>query len=172
VIDQIEVVESGYLYVLGRTATKTFNIYKKEVDQQEWIPLTNYAVPGVSDEQMAEPDVLTYPSFDGLEIEALFFKAREGSDNGHVILWPHGGPQAAERQSFRALFQFLTYYGYSIFTPNFRGSTGYGLSFTKMVERNWGDGPRHDNIEGLEFLFRNNLADRDKVFLMGGRLGY
>ncbi|NBI30538.1 S9 family peptidase [Chengkuizengella marina] len=171
VIDQIEIAESGNVYILGRTATNTYNIYKKEETEEKWIKLTNYGVPGVSDQQLVEPEVLTYPSFDGLEIEALLFKAREEVSNGHVVLWPHGGPQAAERQSFRALFQFLTYYGFSIFAPNFRGSTGYGLSFKKMVERNWGDGPRHDNIEGLEFLFKNKLADRDKVFLMGGSFG-
>ncbi|MDZ5710899.1 S9 family peptidase [Jeotgalibacillus haloalkalitolerans] len=165
----LKVADSGNLYLAGRTAVRPANIYMRKDGQ--WKQLTKYNVPGVKEEEMAEPELHTYKSFDGLEIEAQFFKAKPENSNGHVILWPHGGPQAAERATFRSLFQFLVYRGYSIFTPNFRGSTGYGLKFSKMVEGDWGHGPRLDNIEGLEYLFKKGLADRDKVLLMGGSYG-
>jgi dipeptidyl aminopeptidase/acylaminoacyl peptidase len=170
-VEKLHVSEKGSLYLLARSATRPFNIFKKDSAQLEWKALTNYGVPGVDNEELVEPVILTYPSFDGLEIEALFFRAKEDTSNGHVILWPHGGPQAAERKQFRSLFQFLVNRGYSIFAPNFRGSTGYGLKFMKMVEGDWGYGPRLDNVEGLEFLIKNGMADRDKVLLMGGSYG-
>ncbi|RSD28990.1 S9 family peptidase [Mesobacillus subterraneus] len=166
-----QVAESGNLYILAGSATKPFNIFLKEAGSSEWKQLTNLAVPGVKEEDLAEPEVLNYSSYDGLMMEALFFKAKEDVSNGHVILWPHGGPQAAERTFFRGMFQFLVNRGYSIFAPNFRGSTGYGLKFMKMVEGNWGEGPRLDNIAGLEYLYENGLADRDKTLLMGGSYG-
>ncbi|MFT4416015.1 S9 family peptidase [Fredinandcohnia humi] len=171
VIEKLIVTEANNLYVLGRSATRPFNIYKRESTGTSWQACTNYGVPGVSEEELVNPEVVTYPSFDGLEIEALFFKAKEDVSNGHVILWPHGGPQAAERKSFRAMFQFLVNRGYSIFAPNFRGSTGYGLSYTKMVEGDWGHGPRLDNIEGLEWLINNGYANRDRILLLGGSYG-
>ncbi|MGP4071181.1 prolyl oligopeptidase family serine peptidase [Piscibacillus sp. B03] len=169
VVMQMKVAESGNLYLMGVSATVPTNIYK--FSDGKWENLTNYGVPGVAKEEMVEPEVVTYPSYDGTEIEAMFFRAKPDNDNGHVILWPHGGPQAAERQTFRALFQFLLYQGYSIFTPNFRGSTGYGLKFTKVIEGDWGYGPRLDNVEGLEWLIKNGYADRDKILLMGGSYG-
>ncbi|MDT0161405.1 S9 family peptidase [Bacillus sp. AG4(2022)] len=168
-IDGLSVAESGNLYLLGRSAVTPPNLYKYE--KGEWTQLTNNRVPGVSEEEMAEPEILHYPSYDGLEIEALFFRAKEENSNGHVILWPHGGPQAAERASFRSLFQFLVHRGYSIFAPNFRGSSGYGLSYMKMVEGDWGYGPRLDNVEGLEWLIKNGYAEREKLLLMGGSYG-
>ncbi|WP_128894986.1 S9 family peptidase [Longirhabdus pacifica] len=170
-VDSIEVAESGNLYVLGRSAHKPHNLYKKKVNSETWTPLSNHNVPGVSLEQMVDPDVISYPSVDGLQIEALLYKPKPEVDNGHVILWPHGGPQSCERKSFRAIFQFITYAGYTIFAPNFRGSSHYGLSFMRMVERNWGAEPRLDHIAGLEYLFKQGLADRDKVFLMGRSYG-
>ncbi|WP_128894987.1 S9 family peptidase [Longirhabdus pacifica] len=170
-LDQIKVAESGNLYVLGRSANKPHNLYMQKVEGETWTPLSNINVPGVSIEEMVEPDVISYPSVDGLQIEALLFKPKPEVDNGHIILWPHGGPQASERKNFRALFQFITYSGYTLFAPNFRGSSDYGLSFMKMVERNWGAEPRLDNIAGLEYLFEHGLAERDKVFLMGGSYG-
>ncbi|PPA69256.1 S9 family peptidase [Jeotgalibacillus proteolyticus] len=169
VIDGFEVAKSGNLYLNARSATRPPNLY--QFKNGEWTSLTKYGVPGVKEEDLIKPDVLTYPSYDGLEIEALFFKAREEVSNGHVILWPHGGPQAAERENFRSLFQFLVHRGYSIFAPNFRGSSGYGLAFMKMVEGDWGHGPRLDNVEGLEYLIKQGYADREKILLMGGSYG-
>jgi protease II len=169
VVEQLKVTASGNIYLLGRTSIRPFNIYQRT--NGEWTALTNYGVPGVQEKDLVEPEVLTYPSFDGLNIEALFFRAKEENSNGHVILWPHGGPQAAERETFRSLFQFLVHSGYSIFAPNFRGSTGYGLRFTKMIEGDWGHGPRLDNVEGLEYLIKQGYADRDKILLMGGSFG-
>jgi protease II len=171
IIEKIQISESGNLFLLARSAISPFNLYKKGVADSNWTSLTNYGVPGVATEELVDPEVLTYPSFDGLEIEALFFRAKEENNNGHVILWPHGGPQSAERKQFRSLFQFLVNRGYNIFAPNFRGSSGYGLKFMKMVEGDWGYGPRLDNVEGLEFLINNGYADRDKILLMGGSYG-
>ncbi|GGA49746.1 hypothetical protein GCM10011384_44270 [Psychrobacillus lasiicapitis] len=80
---------------------------------------------------------------------------------------PHGGPQAAERKFLRSPFQFFLNNGYSIFSPNFRGSTGYGLAFGKMVEGDWGYGPRLDNVSGLEWLINNRYAEKGNILLMG-----
>jgi dipeptidyl aminopeptidase/acylaminoacyl peptidase len=171
VLEKLVLTESGNVYVLGRSAILPFNLFQKKVAESDWEELTHYRVPGVADVELVEPEVITYPSYDGLEIEALHFKAKEDVSNGHLILWPHGGPQSAERKMFRAMFQFLVNRGYSIFAPNFRGSTGYGLQFTKMVEGDWGHGPRLDNIEGLEWMIKQGYADRDKILLMGGSFG-
>ncbi|MDX8363411.1 S9 family peptidase [Cytobacillus sp. IB215316] len=171
VINKLEVTKQGNVYLVGTSATKPSNIYRKKINEQCWDKLTNNRILGMNEEQLVDPEVISYPSFDGMEIEALYFKANSSISNDHVILWPHGGPQYAERKNYDGVFQYLLSEGYSIFAPNFRGSTGYGLAFTKMVEGDWGKGPRLDNIEGLEFLFRNGLADREKVFLMGGSFG-
>ncbi|MBS3681276.1 S9 family peptidase [Ornithinibacillus massiliensis] len=170
VVEKLFVTKAGNLYVLGRTATIPFNIYKS-TDGTNWEALTNNRVLGVSQEDMVEPEVVTYKSFDGMEIEALLFRANPENDNGHTIFWPHGGPQASERKMFRAMFQSALNRGYTIFAPNFRGSTGYGSSFVKLVEQDWGHGPRLDCVAGIEWLFENNITDRDKLFLVGGSYG-
>ncbi|HET7616424.1 MAG TPA: prolyl oligopeptidase family serine peptidase, partial [Bacillales bacterium] len=54
---------------------------------------------------------------------------------------------------------------------NFRGSTGYGAEFTKLVEQDWGEGPRLDCVAGIEWLFEQGICDRDKLFLVGGSYG-
>src|SRR5690606_24679308 len=99
------------------------------------------------------------------------FRPAPGKANGYTVFWPHGGPQWAERKAYRSLFQALVAAGYHVFAPNFRGSTGYGTRFMKMVERDWGHGPRLDCVAGVEWLIQQGIAQRGEVFWMGGSFG-
>ncbi len=168
-ISKVVVAKSGTVYLLGGGSVKLGNVYKREGD--EWVQITRNKMVGMTEEDFVAPEVVTYSSFDGLEIEALFYKAKEEHDKGEMILWPHGGPQSAERKSFNAIFQYFLSNGYSIFAPNFRGSTGYGLRFTKMVERAWGAGARLDNIAGLDWLIDKGYAKKGEIIVMGGSYG-
>lgn len=171
IIVKMIIMPNGHVYMLGKSAAKPANLFVSMEAVGSWMALTDYRVPGVREEDLVEPQVLRYPTFDGLEIESLLFKAKEENSNGHMILWPHGGPQSSERKSFRGMFQFLVNQGYSIFAPNFRGSSNYGLNFMKMVEGDWGHGPRLDNITGIDWLIKKGYADSDKILLLGGSYG-
>ena len=171
VIEKLVVTKSGNIYLMGRSSTRPSNIFVSQDKGLSWEELTSFRVPGVRDEDLVEPEVVTYSSFDRLEIEALFFRAKKENDNGHVILWPHGGPQSLERKWFRSMFQVSLNRGYSIFAPNFRGSSNYGLKFMKMVEGDWGYGPRLDNMEGVKWLIDNGYVEADKILLLGGSYG-
>jgi len=168
-VEQLSVTRSGNLYLLARGAAMPYNIYR--YTNGEWSMLTKNVLIGLSEEELSSPDVITYPSFDGMEMEALLYRAKEDSANGYTVFWPHGGPQAAERKQFRAMFQYIIAQGYNIFCPNFRGSTGYGSSFVKLVEQDWGEGPRKDCLAGMDWLFEQGLSSPDKLFVMGGSYG-
>ncbi|PFA63127.1 S9 family peptidase [Bacillus sp. AFS015802] len=168
IVKKIKMTKKGTLFLLGISADKTDTIFKRETDGK-WTQLTNTKVLGVPEGSMIKPEIVHYESKDGLEIEALLFQP--GKPNGYTILWPHGGPQQTERMKYRPLFQYLVHSGYTLFAPNFRGSKRYGASFEKMVERNWGDGPRHDCVAGMEWLIRKGLAEKGKIVAMGGSYG-
>ncbi|HEY4554470.1 MAG TPA: S9 family peptidase [Bacillaceae bacterium] len=169
-VSKMQIAESGAVYLLGRSAVDPFNIFRSK-DGAKWERITSNKVLGVPQDMMVDPEVVTYSSFDGMEIEALLFRAKPEFDNGYTVFWPHGGPQAAERKEFRAMFQCVLNKGYSIFAPNFRGSTGYGASFVKMVEGDWGEGPRLDCVAGIEWLIDQGITNPDKLFLVGGSYG-
>jgi len=169
IVEQLNVTKSGVLYLLARGAVKPLNIYRYK--DGSWTMLTKNVLTGLTEADLCSPDTVTYPSFDGMEIEALLFRAKEGVANGYTIFWPHGGPQAAERKQFRAMFQYLLAQGYHIFCPNFRGSTGYGSSFVKLVEQDWGEGPRKDCLAGMDWLFEQGISSPEKLFVMGGSYG-
>lgn len=170
-IEQLVVTEAGNVYLLGCRATRPHNIYRKRQGEDAWEELSHNRVPGVMEEELVDPEILSYPSFDGQSIEALYFPAAPSVSNGYLILWPHGGPQWAERKSFKPLFQLLLNRGYSLFAPNFRGSIGYGLPFMKQVEGDWGHGPRLDLIAGVNWLIEKGKAEKGRIVLMGASYG-
>ncbi|GGE68966.1 S9 family peptidase [Priestia taiwanensis] len=171
IVNQLHIAKSGNVYVSGHSAVAPSNIFMLEKDAKEWKMLTNNCVLGLESGSLSDPETVMYESFDGLEIEALLFKPKEEVANGYTIFWPHGGPQWAERKQFRALFQYMTGLGYTVFAPNFRGSTCYGSKFTKVIEGDWGEGPRLDCVAGIEWLFEQGISDRDKLFVVGGSYG-
>ncbi|WP_456279212.1 S9 family peptidase [Bacillus sp. AK128] len=169
-VDKLVIGEKGTVFALGRSTTKPANLFRS-YDLAQWEQLTEHQIIGVKQEELAEPEVLTYSSFDGLEIEALYFAPPKDHDNGHTILWPHGGPQWAVRKTFSPLFQYLTTQGFRVFSPNFRGSTGYGETFVKLVNKDWGGGPRLDIVAGMEWLNQQGKSSADKWFCIGGSYG-
>ncbi len=168
IIKKMILTRDGTLFLLGISADRTDNIFKLD-HQRNWTQITNNKVLGISEEDLIKPEIIHYSSFDGLEIEALLFNPK--NPNGYTILCPHGGPQEAERMMYRPLFQYLVQSGYALFAPNFRGSQGYGASFEKMVEQNWGGGPRLDCVAGMDWLIQENLAEKGKIFALGGSYG-
>ncbi len=166
-----DVTPSGHVYILGQSEVLPNNLFRWTDEVKEWIPLTDNRSMGVDPKQAAHADVVQYPSFDGKMIEALWFSPPSRIRNGYTIIWPHGGPQYAERRQFRSIVQYFVHQGYQFFAPNFRGSTGYGRTFSTLVEGDWGGGPRQDMVAGIEWLLGKKWADKDKLFLMGGSYG-
>lgn len=170
ILKKIDASSSGTLYALAMSSHRIDNIFKREADG-EWLMLTNNKALGIYDRNMIKPEVIRYPSYDGLSIEALLFKPDQDHVVKGTILWLHGGPQQAERMKYRPLIQYLVQSGYTIFAPNFRGSTGYGATFQKMVEKDWGGGPRLDCVAGMEWLIENGHASKGNISVMGGSYG-
>jgi dipeptidyl aminopeptidase/acylaminoacyl peptidase len=162
--------DSGRLYISCGQENRPQNLYRRELDGT-WTLLTNNRVPAISEEQMAQAQTIHYPSFDGMQIEALHYRAAPERSNGHTIIMPHGGPEASDQKFFWSFTQYLIWCGYDVFQANFRGSTGYGAAFTKLVARDWGGGPFKDMIAGIEWLLAQGLAHRDRLFVLGGSYG-
>lgn len=139
---------------------------------------TRERILGVSDSQLSRSEDASYDSFDGLRISArLYLPAdKEAFSEPHpMVYYVHGGPHSQERKNFTwfsmPLIQFLTLHGYAVFVPNVRGSTGYGLQYTKLVDRDWGGDDRLDHIHAIEVLQSDHRVDTERVGLVGRSYG-
>lgn len=166
----LKLMNSGRLYGIFTQEDTPANLFRRELDGS-WTQLTNIRVIGASTDMLGRAETIRYKSFDNMEIEGLLWRAPADRRNGHTLIFPHGGPQAADRKFFFSLYQYLLTEGYDIFQANYRGSTGYGAEFTKMIERDWGGAPRKDMLAGIEYLLEEGLASPDKLFVVGASFG-
>jgi len=58
-----------------------------------------------------------------------------------------------------------------VLSVNFRGSTGFGKSFTNAADREWGGKMHDDLIDGVNWAINKRIAQRDKVAIQGGSYG-
>jgi dipeptidyl aminopeptidase/acylaminoacyl peptidase len=153
-------------------ARSTYNIYirnlKTGVEQQ----LTSSA-QGIPKEELVEPKLIRYQSFDGLSVPAFVYKPKDIPKGIKlpVIINIHGGPASQYMPGFNPFVQYFVKAGYVVVAPNVRGSAGYGKSYLALddVEK------RMDSVKDIvalrEYLTTLPEVDVDRIVLMGGSYG-
>jgi pimeloyl-ACP methyl ester carboxylesterase len=139
---------------------------------------TNERVLGLSADLLAPGEDASFTSHDGLRVSArLYLPAPALGYTGPrpLIYYVHGGPQGQERPDFAwfsmPLIQFLTLNGFAVFVPNARGSTGYGLSYMKHVDRDWGGQDRLDHVHAMGLLAADERVDVKRAAVIGRSYG-
>jgi pimeloyl-ACP methyl ester carboxylesterase len=164
-LEHIDYDEDADLFTITfSTATSPTQIYTVEGKSRNKITLhTNEKILGIPHEHLSIGEDASFTSHDGLRVSARLYlpaKALGFSGPRPVVYYIHGGPQGQERPDFAwfsmPLIQFLTLRGFAVFVPNVRGSTGYGLSYTKHVDRDWGGQDRLDHVHAMTKVLPND----------------
>jgi dipeptidyl aminopeptidase/acylaminoacyl peptidase len=161
------------------TATTPTQIYSVEgPDRKKVVLHTRERVLGIPISLLSSGEDATFVSYDGVRVSARLYLPAEGlgyRGKRPVVYYVHGGPQGQERPDFAwfsmPLIQFLTLNGFAVFVPNVRGSTGYGLSYTKKVDRDWGGDDRLDHVHAMDILSRDPRLDTKRAGVVGRSYG-
>jgi len=122
---------------------------------------------------LQKPEIYKYKSLDGTEIEAalLLPAAYDGKSKLPLIALVHGGPTGAWLDDFNEWGQLLVAQGFAVFTPNIRGSIGYGQRFIEKNRADWGGGDFKDVMAGIDDLIAKGIADPEKLGIGGWSYG-
>lgn len=136
-----------------------------------WRTVEQSMLGGLDADELLEPELVTYPSFDR-DIPAWLYRP-PGSGPFPVVLVIHGGPEAQERPvyGFFGLYQYLVSRGIGVLAPNIRGSTGYGKEYQALIHRDWGGGELRDIEAAADFLGALDWVDAARVGVCGGSFG-
>jgi pimeloyl-ACP methyl ester carboxylesterase len=133
---------------------------------------------GLMDASLSTGEDASFTSYDGLRISArLYLPATDHQPRSPypLVYYVHGGPQSQERPDFSwfsmPLIQYLTLNGMAVFVPNVRGSTGYGLSYTKQVDHDWGGHDRLDHVHAMKLLKKDPRLDLTHAAVVGRSYG-
>lgn len=121
---------------------------------------------------------------------SINWKAKDGLELGGVLVYPldyvegrryptimyvHGGPESHESNGWLTSYsrpgQVAAARGFAVFYPNYRGSTGRGVDFSKMGQADAAGKEFDDLIDGIDHLIGLGIADHEAIGVTGGSYG-
>ncbi len=148
------------------------NLFVYDFDTGAYTQLTDTMNPEINPEDLVEAEVVRYPSFDGLEIPAIYYKPHiKPGEKIPALVLVHGGPGGQARIGYRPITQYLVNHGYAVIDVNNRGSSGYGKTFFKMDDQKHGDVDLDDCVWAKKYLISTGYVDESKIGIIGGSYG-
>jgi dipeptidyl aminopeptidase/acylaminoacyl peptidase len=133
------------------------------------------ASENVPNAHLAAPQPVQWSAPDGTPVHGLLYPptSPQFTSTGlpPAIIHIHGGPTSQARASYNARAQFFATRGYAFLEVNYRGSTGYGKPYMAALRGTWGLLDVEDAIGGARYLVDANLADPNRLVIMGGSAG-
>ncbi len=148
------------LFVSWELATRPAEIY-------EWPGGKRWTFTSDLPEGLVEPEEMSYTTFDGLTVPALFYKVDDAPRPAVVDF--HGGPEGQWRGGYLPAAQLLTSIGINVLLPNVRGSTGYGIRYQSLDDKALRWDSVKDGCEAARYLKSSGVATRTAA--MGGSYG-
>jgi dipeptidyl aminopeptidase/acylaminoacyl peptidase len=122
-------------------------------------------------------ETVRYAAGDGLEIEGVVIRPPGFEDGTRypLVVIVHGGPESQFLDgwinSYSRPGHALAERGFVVFLPNYRGSTGRGVAYSKADHRDLGGREFTDVLDGIDHLAAKGWVDPERVGMMGGSYG-
>ncbi len=161
---------------IGQTAEHPGEVFLFDERRNKTKRLTDVN-PWLAKMRFAKQEVVRHEARDGLELEGILVYPLNYQEGRRypLIMLVHGGPESHVSNGW------LTYYsrpgqvaaarGFAVFYPNYRGSTGRGVLFSKMGQEDAAGKEFDDIVDAVDHLVEIGIADRDKVGITGGSYG-
>lgn len=123
---------------------------------------------GLSDLKAYSAEVVKWKSTDGKDIYGVL---RSLGKDSPLVVYIHGGPTSFSGISFLDRMTLFLGQGFSVFAPNYRGSTGMGREYAEANRGDMGGMDFTDIMSGIEHLKSSGRVSTDNIFLTGGSYG-
>lgn len=133
--------------------------------------------PDLDGIELAPQEAVSWTARDGLEIEGLLLKPLNYTEGKRypLVVQVHGGPEGAYLDGWNTSWgrwsQLLAARDYVVLMPNFRGSIGRGVEFSKADHNDLGGADMQDVLDGIDYLVERGLVDDDRVGIGGTSYG-
>jgi len=137
--------------------------------------LTN-SNPILSQRTLAKQEPITYAARDGLQLDAILIHPLKEERGGNpLLIFVHGGPESHNANGWVTSYsrpgQAMAAEGYAVVYPNYRGSTGRGIEFSKLDQHDYADEEFNDVVDVKTHLVNEGLVDAGRVGISGGSYG-
>jgi dipeptidyl aminopeptidase/acylaminoacyl peptidase len=162
--------DGRYAALIWQQPRRSAEVFVIDVETGEAWPVTESMVGGLEEDNLGEPELVSFPTREGHEVPAWLYRP-DVEGRAPVVVSIHGGPEAQERPWYQPLYQYLRSLGFAVLAPNVRGSTGYGKRYQKLIQRDWGGGDLADFEHMVRWLRAQEWVDGDRLAVIGGSYG-
>ena len=162
------------LSVKGHTAShpnESFMVRGKKLTK-----VTN-SNPWLQDKRFAKQESITMKARDGVEVGGILVYPLDYKEGQRypLIMQVHGGPESHEKNGWVTAYskpgQMGAARGYAVFYPNYRGSTGKGVEYSKLGQNDYAGAEFDDLVDMKNYLVDTGLVDTKRVGITGGSYG-
>jgi dipeptidyl aminopeptidase/acylaminoacyl peptidase len=175
--DDVQVSKDGRTFVFTRSSsTMPTELFRANSDGSGVSQLTRTNEAFVSGFGLKPQEPVSWTGAGGTKINGWIVKPANFTPTKK---WPllvliHGGPQGAwnDNWGYRWNPQVFASAGYVVFTPNPRGSTGFGQKFIDEISGDWGGKAYTDIMNGVAYVVSaNDFIDKDRIGGAGASYG-
>lgn len=170
----VSLSDDGTLVLTGDTAQHPSEVFVLEGQTPRRLTDVN---PWLADVELARQETVTWKARDGLEIEGVLLHPLRPPKKGGspLILMVHGGPEAHVSDGWVTDYgrpaQAAAAAGFALLFPNYRSSTGRGVAFSRMGQRDQAGAEFDDLVDAIAPLAERGLVDPERVGLTGRSYG-
>jgi len=162
------------LVVKGHTATHPNEVFMLRGKKSTRISDSN---PWLNDKKFAKQESITIKARDGVEVGGVLVYPLDYKKGQRypLIMQVHGGPESHEKNGWVTNYskpgQMGAARGYAVFYPNYRGSTGKGVAYSKLGQNDYAGKEFNDLVDMKNYLVEQGLVDSKRVGITGGSYG-
>ena len=176
VIASVEAARSGLLALAADSPRHPAEVFALAPDATAPRRLTT-SNPWLDGMTLAPHEVITHKARDGQELQGILIRPAGASrgTRAPLILYVHGGPESHVSNGWLTGYgtpgQVAAARGFAVFYPNYRGSTGRGVAFSKLSQGDPAGKEFDDLVDAVDHLVAIGVADKAKVGITGGSYG-
>jgi len=171
-----QVTKDGSTLVFSRSSMTTPNeVYRANIDGSGVTELSKANDTFISSFNLKPAEEVTWTGGLGRKVAGWIIKPANFNPRKKwpLVVLIHGGPQGAwnDNWGYRWNPQVWANNGYVVFTPNPRGSTGYGQQFVDEISGDWGGRVFTDISNGVAMVSAFSYVDKNRIGAAGASYG-
>ena len=170
-------VDGHHIAAIAASAKAPLSIVNIDIANSTAATLRTAGTSTLAPDAISVAEPIDFPSAAGRTAHAFYYPPANPGYRGTAGTLPpllalvHGGPTAQASPALRSGVQFWTSRGFAVVDVNYGGSSGYGRTYRRALNGQWGVVDAEDVIAAVRFLVADKRVDLERTAISGGSAG-